>query len=206
MVLTDLQTPDEQTIATAEDVYTRWRNGLCERDTKAYPTGELHLCVRCGRVVCDDCSKPTRDKRDEPIGEADHSAYRSWIQTSEYLEAVEAELDRLHNLLVYEHGMEVRKQFFGLLRERIRAADGRPWAAVEEEVRAEIQRLGAVRQSFAHDFPIKFACVVRTSVDYRQSEEYASKYMPYLCEDCRTESDRVGPAPAQPKNLTTWED
>jgi len=204
--LSDLTTPSAQTIRTSEAVYERWQAGRCERDQDEHATAELHPCHRCGRVVCNDCCNPTRERRTEPLHGGDHEAYTSWVTASRHLQELEAELERLHNLLVYEHGMTERKRLFGLIKERVHAADGRPWAEVEAEIRTAIRRLEHVRQTFTHEFPLKFACVVRTSVDYRESQDYVSRYSPYLCHDCRTEADGVGKAPAQPKGMTTWED
>lgn len=200
--------PYERELQIAEDLYARWERGLCEVDgTEWGPRAkELHLCHRCGRICCDVCARPLKERREMPIAEEDGEAYRAWVTMSEIVERLLAEMNAIRSYLVYEHDIVIKPGFFGIGAKKYRKSDGRSWDEITAEKEAELNRLIHEYKRIPHAYPIKMAAMVKTQVDYRKSQEYESKYSPYVCRECQTGQDDLGIAPATPKNLVMWHD
>lgn len=200
--------PYERELQRAEDIYARWERGVCEVDGKEWGprAKELHLCHRCGRICCDSCARPLKERRETPSIPEDGEAYRAWVAMSETVERLLTATNQIRSYLVYEHDIVIEPGFFGIGEKKYRKSDGRPWDEITAEKETELNRLIHEYKRIPHDYPLKMAAMVKTQVNYRESHEYESRYSPYLCQECQTEKDALGTAPAVPKNLVMWHD
>ncbi|HBY99470.1 MAG: hypothetical protein M5U01_42385 [Ardenticatenaceae bacterium] len=200
--------PYERELRIAEDIYARWERGICEIEGKGWGprAKELHLCHRCGRICCDSCARPLKERRETPFTEEDGETYRAWAIMSATVERLLATMKEIRSYLVYEHDIVIKPGIFGIGTKKYRQSDGRPWSEITAEKEAELRTLIHEFKRIPHEYPLKMAAMVKTQVDYHQSQDYESKYSPYLCQECQTEKDALGTAPAVPKNLVMWHD